>query len=156
MNEPFTVARYTGDFSDLLELLQMSMGVEALSGVQRLLEIEKVRGTLYYTANVEDRPIGLIGVYFDPANEVTELEPPQIIDMAVLPDYRRNGVARALMDEAVRAVREAGYDRVWLYTDGNSTGLFTFYRRLGFKLAGIIPDWFGDGSVKAYFRRDLA
>jgi hypothetical protein len=45
MNEPFTVARYTGDFSDLLELLRMSMGIDALSGVQHLLEIEKVRGT---------------------------------------------------------------------------------------------------------------
>jgi hypothetical protein len=35
------------------------------------------------------------------------------------------------------------------------TRLLSFYRKLGFRLASVVPDWFGDGSVKAIFRLDF-
>jgi ribosomal protein S18 acetylase RimI-like enzyme len=152
---PIDIEHYSGDFEESLDLLQMSMGITSMGGVKHLLAIEQARGTRYHVARQDGQIIGLIGVWFDPSSAVCELEPPQIIDMAVLPAYRRKGVARALMQTAIRETRAAGHTRLWLYTDGNSTGLLTFYRRLGFKLAAVIPDWFGDGTVKAYFRMDL-
>ncbi len=146
---------YTGNFDDLLLLLQMSMGFDAPGGVRRLLDVEQVRGTRYFTACLDGELAGLIGLYIDLTGSVEELEPPQIIDLAVYPKYRRAGIARALVDHAEAQVRAAGRRRVWLYTDGNNAGLLAFYRRLGYRLAAAIPDYFGDGTVKAIFRKDL-
>jgi hypothetical protein len=42
-----------------------------------------------------------------------------------------------------------------VYTNGNDIGVLTFYRTLGFRLAAAVPDWFGEGSVKAILRLDF-
>ena len=57
---------YTGDLDDLLDLLQMSMGIESAEGARHLLAIEQARGTRYYVAKVAEQVVGLIGVWFDP------------------------------------------------------------------------------------------
>jgi ribosomal protein S18 acetylase RimI-like enzyme len=146
---------YTGNFDELLPLLQMSMGFDAPDGVRHLLTVEQARGTRYFTACLDGQMAGLIGLYVDLTGAVEELEPPQIIDLAVYPQYRRAGLARALVAYAEDQVRAAGRRRVWLYTDGNNAGLLAFYRRLGYRLAAAVPDYFGDGTVKAIFRKDL-
>ncbi len=151
----FTIQPYHGDFEDIMPLMVMSMGMDDAEGARRLIKVEMARGTRYFTAISEDRVVGVVGVYFDDNDSVDELEPPQIIDVAVLPDCRRGGVARALIEHAVQQVRAAGRDILWLYTDGNQPGLLTFYRRLGFQLVSVVPDYFGKGTVKAIFRRDL-
>ena len=56
--------------------------------------------------------MGVIGVFFDPMGETTELEPSQITDMAVVLEYRRRGVARTQMGDAVGGVRSSGHDRL--------------------------------------------
>jgi len=155
MEMPFSIQPYSGDFADLLDLLQMSMGLESLDGVQHLLAVEKARGTRYYVATRSGRVIGLVGVWFDPTGAVTELEPPQVIDLAVLPGHRRQGVATALVELAVRETQAAGFRRLWLYSNGNDIGVLAFYRKLGFRLAAVVPDWFGEGSVKAILRLDF-
>jgi ribosomal protein S18 acetylase RimI-like enzyme len=133
----------------------MSMGLESLEGVRSLIAVERARGTRYYAAALDGRTVGAIGVFFDPTGETTELEPPQVIDLAVLPEYRRRGVARALMEATVGEVHASGHGRLWLYTDGNSPALLAFYGRLGFRLVSVVPDLFGDGTAKAILRRDL-
>lgn len=150
-----TIVRYIGDLEDLISFFQMSMGLESLDGVRTLMNIEKARGTRYYTASIDGEVVGMIGFWFDPTGAASQLEPPQVIDIAVAEAHRRRGVARALMDLAVRETRAAGYDRLWLYTDGNSIDQMTFYRCLGFRLKSVVPDWFGDGSAKAILCLDI-
>ena len=64
-------------------------------------------------------------------------------------------MAPALIDRAMEETRAAGYDRLWLYTDGHAVNLLAFYRRLGFRLISVAPDWFGDGTSKAILRLDF-
>ena len=154
MEMPFSIQPYSGDFEDLLDLLQMSMGLESLDGVRHMLAVEMARGTRYHVATRSSRPIGLVGLWFDPTGAVTELDPPQVMDLAVLPAHRRQGVGKALIELAIREAQAAGFRRLWLFTNGNEIGLLTFYRSLGFRLAAVVPDWFGDGSVKAILRLD--
>lgn len=149
------IALYQGDLRDLIDLLQMSMGFDEPAGALHLLSIEQTRGTRYLVARQGEQIVGLVGVYIAPSEFANELEPPQIIDLAVRPELRRQGLARALVLQAEAEVLAAGQRRIWLYTDGNSTGLLTFYRRLGYRLAAVVPDYFGDGTVKAIFRKDL-
>lgn len=149
------IAPHAGDLDELLPLFHLSTGVAAVESVRHLIAIERVRGTRYYTASLEGRVVGMIGLSIDPAGEANALEPPEVIDIAVLPDCRRQGVGRSLMDVAVAETRAAGYRRLWLYADGNDMAVLAFYRRLGFRLIAAVPDWFGDGTVKAIMRRDL-
>ena len=79
----------------------------------------------------------------------------QVTDVAVLPSHRRQGVASALIELAVRETQAAGFRRLWLYTNGNDIVVLTFYRKLGFRLAAVVPAWFGEGSVKAILRLDF-
>jgi ribosomal protein S18 acetylase RimI-like enzyme len=149
------IQAYAGDFEDILPLFLMSTGMDNVDGVRRLIKVEQARGTHYFTAVHEGRVVGMIGVYFDDNSAVDELEPPQIIDVAVLPAYRKGGVARRLMEYAVEQVRAAGRNVVWLYTDGNSAAMLNFYRRLNFQMVAVVPDYFGKGTLKAIYRRDI-
>ena len=155
MPEEPRIGRYAGDPEELLGLLQTSMGLQSFEGVRRSISVERARGTIYLAAELDGRAVGVIGFFLDATGETTDLEPPQIMDMAVEPEYRRRAVARALMNAAVEEVRESGHDRLWLYTDANSPPLPAFYNRLGFRPVSIVPDWFGDGTAKAILPRDL-
>jgi GNAT superfamily N-acetyltransferase len=95
-NKAYSSQSYTGDLESLFGFFQMSIGLSSRDGVRQLIAIERTRGTHYYTATQDGATIGMIGVYYDAAGTVTELEPPQIIDIAVLPEHRRKGVASAL------------------------------------------------------------
>ena len=151
-----SVIHHTSDLDELLPFFRMSTGVDSPEGIRHLIAIEQARGTRYYTANVSGEAVGFIGLFFDPTGLINELEPPQVIDIAVSPGYRRQGIARALIEFAARETLAAGYDRLWLYTNGHDPGVLAFYRQLGFRLVSVVPDWFGDGSAKAYRCRDLA
>jgi GNAT superfamily N-acetyltransferase len=85
------------------------MGLESLDGVHHLLSIEPARATRYYGARQDGQVIGVLGVWFDPTGAISEPEPPQVIDLAVRPEHRRQGVTTALIEAAVRETRAAGY-----------------------------------------------
>ena len=120
-----------------------------------MISVERARDIRYDTASLSGCTVGVIGVFFDPMGETTELEPSQITNMALVPEYRRRGVARAQIDAPVGGVRSSGHDRLGRYTDGNSLLLPSFYNRLGFRPIAIVPDWGGDGTAKVMLRRDL-
>lgn len=120
-----------------------------------MISVERARDIRYDTASLSGCTVGVIGVFFDPMGETTELEPSQITNMALVPEYRRRGVARAQIDAPVGGVRSSGHDRLGRYTDGNSLLLPSFYNRLGFGPIAIVPDWGGDGTAKVMLRRDL-
>jgi ribosomal protein S18 acetylase RimI-like enzyme len=57
---------------------------------------------------------------------------PEIRSVAVLPEFQRQGIGRALMRHAEEAAREAGYSTVQLYTNVNIPELVTYYTGLGY------------------------
>jgi ribosomal protein S18 acetylase RimI-like enzyme len=156
MEEQFEIERYHESLDGLAAFFKMTTGVDSPAGLRHLMAVEETRGTRYFVARRGDEIVGMIGVWFDADGQIAGLEPPEVIDIAVSPKHRRLGVARALMNVAVQETREAGYDRLWLYTDGNSVDLLTFYRRLGYRLVAVVPGWWGEGSVKAILRLDIA
>lgn len=155
MGASVDIARYTGDLENLMSFFHLSTGLSSEEGIRRLIAIEKARGTRYYVAKRGEGIVGMIGVWFDEAHQIDVLEPPEIIDLAVAPDYRRQGIGRALMARAIDQLKSAGYHRLWLYTGGHDFGTLRFYRSLGYQLISAVPDWFGDGSTKAILRLDF-
>ena len=75
-----------------------------------MISVERARDIRYHTASLSGCTVGVIGVFFDPMGETTQLEPSQITDMAVVLEYRRRGVARTQMGAAVGGVRSSGHD----------------------------------------------
>ncbi|MCY1701882.1 MULTISPECIES: GNAT family N-acetyltransferase [Deinococcus] len=81
--------------------------------------------------------LGGVGVMFYPAHPSCGsalTEHPHILNVAVRPQFRRRGVARALMQAVLAWAREAGYPTVTLNAAPMGQAL---YRELGFTERGI-------------------
>ena len=76
-----------------------------------------------------------------------ETERAEITDIGVRPGFRRQGVARRLVDAALRWVRDTGVDRVEIQVAvGNSEGQ-AFWRAMGFgELLSVLHRRLGDDA----------
>jgi ribosomal-protein-alanine N-acetyltransferase len=75
----------------------------------------------------------------DPAGFVlwrTAADEAEILLIAVLPDRRRQGIGRGLLERAAASARAAGAATLWLEVAADNGPAITLYRRLGFRDAG--------------------
>ena len=70
----------------------------------------------------------------------TKLGIPEIQDVFVAPDRRRNGVATALSHAAENEVQRRGYDRISLSVGLANQAARALYEKLGYEPAGIDPE----------------
>jgi len=70
----------------------------------------------------------------------------EIASLAVHPDYRRLGVADALMRHMLRELGSAGVRRVELMVRTGNTAGAQLYRGLGFRCARTVPRYYEDGG----------
>ena len=69
-------------------------------------------------------------------------EEAEILNLAVLPGFRRKGIARCLLSEAVASLGSAGVREAYLevrQTNGSAIGL---YQSAGFRPVGLRPDYY--------------
>ena len=52
--------------------------------------------------------------------------------LAVLPEYRRRGIGRALLEDGIKRGIAAGYDLITLVVDSNMPDLIRLYESVGF------------------------
>jgi ribosomal protein S18 acetylase RimI-like enzyme len=77
--------------------------------------------------------------------------------ICVHPDFQRSGTGRALQTHVESFIRGRGGERIVLETDGMASYDRTreFYRRAGYREAGVIPDYFKPGSDCVLFFKKL-
>ena len=75
--------------------------------------------------------------------------------LAVAPGHQRQGLARAIVAEAERLLRDAGCPKINLQIRTSNQGVIEFYRRLGYSTDDVIsmgkrlePDSKADQAVK--------
>jgi len=56
-----------------------------------------------------------------------------IANVAVLPDYRKRGIARALTQAALEEIESCGQKETWLQVDENNAAAVGLYRSMGFR-----------------------
>lgn len=69
------------------------------------------------------------------ANQI--LDECHIFNLAVHPDFRRQGVGTALMEEALNELKEKGCGFFYLEVRSSNSGAKKFYERFGFRVIGV-------------------
>ncbi len=60
----------------------------------------------------------------------------QIANVATLPEYRRNGIADAILDKLKRIAKSSGVSVITLEVRSANTGAISLYKKHGFSTAG--------------------
>jgi ribosomal protein S18 acetylase RimI-like enzyme len=111
--------------------------VDRVSGVLGLARLLQGDGA-YLVAWIDEEPAG--HVY------LVSTDPPELQDVSVRPEYRRRGIASALIRAAEREARDHGVDRLWLEVSIDNGAAQALYRSLGYRDAGV-PPRHGQGTV---------
>ena len=79
-----------------------------------------------------------------------------VISIAVLPEYRRKGIAKALLTRAMKVLKEE-YDceEVYLEVRVSNQPAITLYRKLGFEIVKISRRYYVDGEDAYIMARRL-
>jgi ribosomal-protein-alanine N-acetyltransferase len=70
----------------------------------------------------------------------------EILSISVMPEFRRKGIGRRLMERAIEYLRGKGVDRIGLEVREGNEEAIKFYEKLGFKRAYKIPKYYPDGE----------
>ena len=81
----------------------------------------------------------------------------RVWDIDVLPEFRRKGVGKALMEHCISRARELGARRVILETQTSNLKAISFYRSMGFHLAGMdTSNYHNDDIARNEVRLEMA
>ena len=75
----------------------------------------------------------------------------EILTFGVAPSCRGAGLGRALLQEAVSLLREAGAKRLYLEVEDGNAAALKLYRALGAVPVGKRPGYYGQGADAAIF-----
>jgi ribosomal-protein-alanine N-acetyltransferase len=105
--------------------------------------------------------LGLPGVFalIDDAGGMilvrTAADEAEILTLAVAPEARRGGVARALLAAAARAAREAGAVKLFLEVSARNTAALALYQSAGFTTVGTRRRYYADGADALLMAQEL-
>ena len=89
-------------------------------------------GQLYGLIALEDkRPVGC--VIYGRGRDADHADWGEIVSLYTLPECMRRGVGGALLNEALRLLREDGHERVYLWAIEGNAIADAFYRKHGFR-----------------------
>ena len=76
-----------------------------------------------------------------------------VMNVAVHPDYRRQGIARRLVEGLVAALKEKGVYSLALEVRASNAPAISLYERLGFSQVGLRPNYYRNPKEDAYILR---
>lgn len=79
-----------------------------------------------------------------------------VVTLDVHPAFRRRGLGRRLIESVLLRSARAGAKRAALEVDVRNSGAIAFYRVLGFRESGRLPDYYGPGLAAFEMRKELA
>jgi len=79
-----------------------------------------------------------------------------IVSIAVLEGYRRRGIGTALMEAALRGLKEYGAKEVYLEVRVSNIPAIRLYEKLGFTIKKTIPYYYLDGEDAYLMVKSLA
>ncbi len=98
---------------------------------------------LYVLAELDGQIIGYAGAWL-------VLDEGQITNIAIHPQYRRQGYGAMLTRKLVRLLFELEMNEIFLEVRLSNLGALAMYRRLGFTVKGIRKNYYTDPQEDAY------
>jgi len=127
-----------GDLRSILRIEGASFDQEAWTE-DIFVDCFRDERTLFLIAAIEGRTAGYIIARFGRHGA-------EIDSLAVLPRYRRQGVAIQLLKTAMQRVRRAGVEAVWLTVQSKNLSAISLYRKFGFVRTRTIPGYYANNS----------
>jgi ribosomal-protein-alanine N-acetyltransferase len=105
-------------------------------------ELRRRRHAIYLAADSGDVLVGYAGAWCYEGEA-------HIMNLAVAPDFRRQGIGEALLMELLRRTMEAGADLAYLEVRPSNRRAIALYRKLGFTEAGRRARYYRDTGEDA-------
>ena len=102
-------------------------------------------------AESENKIIGYCGVFL-PAPGIEA----DILTVAVLPEYRRQGIAREFMRQIEEWSQERGASAMMLEVEQSNESAIELYKSLGYMRISVRMDYYGPGKDAFVMRKDFA
>jgi ribosomal-protein-alanine N-acetyltransferase len=102
-------------------------------------------------AERESTVIGYCGVFL-PAPGVEA----DILTVAVLPEYRRQGIAKEFMRQIEQWAKERGASAMMLEVEHTNESAIELYKALGYLKISVRMDYYGPGKDAFVMRKDFA
>jgi ribosomal-protein-alanine N-acetyltransferase len=102
-------------------------------------------------AESENRIIGYCGVFL-PAPGVEA----DVLTVAVLPDFRRQGIAREFMRQIEEWAHNRGASALMLEVEKSNSAAIELYKSLGFMQISVRMDYYGPGQDAFVMRKDFS
>ena len=102
-------------------------------------------------AESENTIIGYCGVFL-PAPGIEA----DILTVAVLPEYRRQGIAREFMRQIEEWSQERGASAMMLEVEQSNESAIELYKSLGYMRISVRMDYYGPGKDAIVMRKDFA
>jgi ribosomal-protein-alanine N-acetyltransferase len=97
-----------------------------------------------------NKVVGYCGVFL-PAPGVEA----DILTVAVLPDFRRQGIAREFMHQIEQWSKERGASAMMLEVEQSNSAAIELYKSLGYKKISVRMDYYGPGQDAFVMRKDF-
>lgn len=121
---------FTRDIEFVPDLKKQKAGLEAIINNPEIGEILVLKG--------DSNILGMVSLLYSISTalggKVAILE-----DMIIHKDYRKQGLGKELLGEAIRFSKERNCLRLTLLTDFNNDAAINFYQQFGFKKSEMIP-----------------
>ena len=102
-------------------------------------------------AEAEDKIVGYCGVFL-PAPGVEA----DILTVAVLPAYRRQGIAREFMRQIEQWAQHRGASAMMLEVEKSNSGAIELYKALGYMQISVRMDYYGPGQDAYVMRKEFS
>lgn len=79
----------------------------------------------------------------------------RVLSIAVANEYRRSSIATQLMNEMLKLFAETSVSGMRLEVRRSNIGAQQFYQRLGFTVAGVVPQYYSDNEDAVIMVKEL-
>ena len=94
----------------------------------------------------------ILGVYVLARLDVETME---IMNVAVHERLHGQGIGKKLIEDAIQVARELGVQSLEVGTGNSSIGQLTLYQKCGFRMEGVIKDFFTDNYEEEIFENGI-
>lgn len=129
----FTILPYTSGEAKILHDIETKCFSDPWS-LSQFEAIESLDCAEYYTAKVGEKTVGFVGLYL--------LDVGEIVNISVLPEYRRCGIAAALLERAQHSAARHGLDKLYLEVRKSNEAAKNLYGKFGFLPVSVRKDYY--------------